>query len=166
MSEYAKIKIGLDFHGVITSNPEYFKKFAAEALKRKMELHVISGGPKATIEEYLRQWQIPYTTIFAILDFYDAKGCVKFFENGEFKVDDDLWNSAKAQYCEKEHIDLHIDDSLSYSEGFSTPFCFYDGKAKQCQIEDKWHINFQKSPEQTLEDIEIFIKEQRAKDNL
>lgn len=161
MSECAKIKIGLDFHGVITDNPSYFKDFAAQALKREMEIHIISGGPKATIEEYLKQWQIPYTEIFAILDFYDAKGCVKFFENGEFKVDDNLWNSAKAAYCKEHHIDLHIDDSLSYSEGFSTPFCFYDGEAKQCLIEDSRHINFKDSPEKTLNNIEAFIKEQR-----
>lgn len=163
MSESAKIRIGLDFHGVITDNPSYFKNFAAEALKRGMEIYIISGGPKATIAEYLKKWQIPYTTIFAILDYYDAKGCVKFFDNGEFKVDDELWNSAKAAYCEAHNIDLHIDDSLSYSEGFSTPFCYYDGEAKQCRIEDRWHINFKHSPEQTLNNIEAFIKEQREK---
>lgn len=162
MSESAKIRIGLDFHGVITDNPTYFKDFAVEALRRKMEIHIISGGPKATIEEYLKQWQIPYTEIFAILDFYDSQGCVKFFDNGEFKVDENLWNSAKAAYCEEHHIDLHIDDSLSYSEGFSTPFCYYDGEAKQCLIEDRWHINFNRSPKQTLDDIEAFIQKQKV----
>lgn len=58
MTNADKLKIGLDFHGVITDNPEYFKVFANEALRRGYEIHVISGGPKATIEKFLRQWGI------------------------------------------------------------------------------------------------------------
>ena len=50
MTSADKLKIGLDFHGVITDNPEYFKVFANEALRRGYEIHIISGGPKATIE--------------------------------------------------------------------------------------------------------------------
>lgn len=52
MTNADKLKIGLDFHGVITDNPEYFKVFANEALRRGYEIHVISGGPKATIEKF------------------------------------------------------------------------------------------------------------------
>lgn len=124
MTNADKLKIGLDFHGVITDNPEYFKVFANEALRRGYEIHVISGGPKATIEKFLRQWGIKYTDIFAIVDYYDARGCVTFYENGEFKVPDKLWNCAKAAYCDENGINIHIDDTMSYSEGFTTPFCF------------------------------------------
>lgn len=56
MTSADKLKIGLDFHGVITDNPEYFKVFANEALRRGYEIHIISGGPKATIEKFLQQW--------------------------------------------------------------------------------------------------------------
>lgn len=128
MTSADKLKIGLDFHGVITDNPEYFKVFANEALRRGYEIHIISGGPKATIEKFLQQWGIKYTDIFAIVDYYDARGCVTFYENGEFKVPDKLWNCAKAAYCDENGINIHIDDTMSYSEGFTTPFCFYDVK--------------------------------------
>ena len=37
MTNADKLKIGLDFHGVITDNPEYFKVFANEALRRGYE---------------------------------------------------------------------------------------------------------------------------------
>lgn len=72
------IKIGLDFHGVITKHPEYFSEFCRCALSRGYEIHIITGGPQKVVEEYLRKHQILYTVIFAILDFYDAKGDVDF----------------------------------------------------------------------------------------
>lgn len=66
MTSADKLKIGLDFHGVITDNPEYFKVFANEALRRGYEIHIISGGPKATIEKFLQQWGIKYTDILPL----------------------------------------------------------------------------------------------------
>ena len=147
MTNADKLKIGLDFHGVITDNPEYFKVFANEALRRGYEIHVISGGPD----------------IFAIVDYYDARGCVTFYENGEFKVPDKLWNCAKAAYCDENGINIHIDDTMSYSEGFTTPFCFYDVKTRHCRTQDQKVINLEVSPKAALDDIEIFVSESRKK---
>ena len=50
---------------MVTDNPEYFKVFANEALRRGYEIHVISGGPKATIEKFLWQWGIKYIPLIA-----------------------------------------------------------------------------------------------------
>ncbi len=163
MTSADKLKIGLDFHGVITDNPEYFKVFANEALRRGYEIHIISGGPKATIEKFLQQWGIKYTDIFAIVDYYDARGCVTFYENGEFKVPDKLWNCAKAAYCDENGINIHIDDTMSYSEGFTTPFCFYDVKTRHCRMLDQKVINLEVSPKAALDDIETFVRENRKK---
>ena len=163
MTSADKLKIGLDFHGVITDNPEYFKVFANEALRRGYEIHIISGGPKATIEKFLQQWGIKYTDIFAIVDYYDARGCVTFYENGEFKVPDKLCNCAKAAYCDENGINIHIDDTMSYSEGFTTPFCFYDVKTRHCRTLDQKVINLEVSPKAALDDIETFVRENRKK---
>ena len=38
------------------------------------------------VKELLDKWNICYTAVFAILDYYDAQGEVEYFENGEFKV--------------------------------------------------------------------------------
>lgn len=157
MSAGRKLKIGLDFHGVITDNPEYFKAFSELAVKEGHEIHVISGGPKETITQFLNRWGIKYSDIFAIVDYYDAKGCVTFFENGEFKVDEKLWNCAKAAYCEENHIDIHIDDTIRYSEGFKTPFCFYDVRTRHCSIRDKKIINLSASPKVALKEIVDFV---------
>ena len=70
----SRIKIGLDFHGVITDNPTYFSKFTQEAITRGYEIHIITGGPADVVKVMLDEWKINYTTIFAILDFSLWKG--------------------------------------------------------------------------------------------
>ena len=41
----SKYKIGIDFHGVITASPAFFRDFTALAFDRDYEVFVISGGP-------------------------------------------------------------------------------------------------------------------------
>ena len=149
----SRIKIGLDFHGVITDNPTYFSKFTQEAITRGYEIHIITGGPADVVQVMLDEWKISYTTIFAILDFYNHLGQVKYFDNGEFKVEETLWNTAKARYCEENGITFHIDDSVTYAQWFSTPFCYYDGEDKQCCANSETKINLDGNPENALDAI-------------
>ena len=146
-----RIKIGLDFHGVITDNPSYFAVFTQDALQRGYEIHIITGGPASVVKQMLDDWKISYTTIFAILDFYEHLGQVKYFSNGEFKVEKTLWNTAKARYCAENGIDFHIDDSKVYAKWFSTPFCVYDGKLKKCRLNTSTQINLSGNPQIVLE---------------
>ena len=125
------LKIGIDYHGVITDNPAFFK---------------------TEIKEYLSAHQIPYSEIFSILDFYDAQNKVTFLADGSFRVDDELWNKAKAQFCLKEGIAFHIDDSPLYGETFQTPFCLYNNRSQCCQSVGI-SIDFKKSASEVLEDI-------------
>ena len=81
-----RIKIGLDFHGVVSSRPQYFAKFSELVLSLGYELHIITGGPADVVAKMLKEWQVRYTNLFAILDYYDARGEVEYFDNGEFKV--------------------------------------------------------------------------------
>ena len=37
-------------------------------------------------------------------------------------LDGDLWNRTKGEYCEREGISLHFDDTIAYVEYFTTPF--------------------------------------------
>ena len=48
-----KPKIGVDFHGVINTKPDFFREFCREALKFGLEVYIISGGPRETILAYL-----------------------------------------------------------------------------------------------------------------
>lgn len=153
------IKIGLDFHGVITKHPEYFSRLTHCAVAEGIEIHIITGGPEKVVADYLQEHDIVYTSLFAILDFYDAKNVVKHFANGEFKVPDKLWNSSKAEYCMAHGINIHIDDSTQYAKWFTTPFCHYDAEAKKCQIGSCVTIDFNKEPENALLQIKSMLKE-------
>ena len=164
MTNADKLKIGLDFHGVITDNPEYFKVFLpTKRCAADMKFMLSVAVRRLRLKSFLWQWGIKYTDIFAIVDYYDARGCVTFYENGEFKVPDKLWNCAKAAYCDENGINIHIDDTMSYSEGFTTPFCFYDVKTRHCRTQDQKVINLEVSPKAALDDIEIFVSESRKK---
>ncbi len=158
MNKDMRIKIGLDFHGVITDNPEYFSRFTQEAIARGYEIHIITGGPADVVQSMLDDWKIGYTTIFAILDFYNHLGKVKYFNNGEFKVEETLWNTAKARYCEENHINFHIDDSVTYAQWFSTPFCYYEGAEKQCCANTNTKIKLDGNPQKALDEIYTFAQ--------
>lgn len=153
------IKIGLDFHGVITKHPAFFSEFTNKALNNGFEIHIITGGPQKVVADYLAEYNIVYTELFAILDFYDAQHVVKHFANGEFKVPDKLWNSTKAEYCIARGINIHIDDSTQYAKWFTTPFCHYDAEQQKCQIGSCVTIDFNKNAADALEQIRKMVGE-------
>ncbi len=157
MNKKVKIKIGLDYHGVINMHPEYFSAFAQEALARGAEIHIITGGSEQEVASNLKNWNIPYSKIFSIPDYYKAKGKVIYFSDGAYKIPDDLWDKAKAEYCNLEGINMHIDDSQEYIKWFTTPYCRYDGKNPQCITEDGHIIDFSAPPSEVLDCIERFI---------
>ena len=129
-----KPKIGVDFHGVINTKPDFFREFCREALKIGLEVYIISGGPRETILAYLNQYQIPYTKLWCIFDYYEQRHQVEFYDDGSFRIDDELWNKAKAEYCKEQNICIHIDDSAIYGREFVTPYCRYDEKANSCVL--------------------------------
>ena len=134
----SKYKIGIDFHGVITASPAFFRDFTALAFDRDYEVFVISGGP------------------YLVIDHFASRGQVKYFPNGNFKVPDELWDKAKAEYCLQNGIDIQIDDTPGYGASFSTPFCCYNPENRTCEVGGKG-IDFNTSPEQSLREVEEFL---------
>ena len=84
MSE--RLKIGLDFHGVINKRPQFFSAFTILARKKGHEIHIITGGPSQVVKKMLDEWQVSYDYLFAILDYYGNIAGATYFENGELKV--------------------------------------------------------------------------------
>lgn len=151
------VKIGLDFHGVINDNPKYFQKFTAAALARGWEIHVITGGPYDKVAAYLQKHHIVYNRLFAIFDFYDRKGLAEIRPDGEFKIEKQLWDSAKAEYCRKHNIRIHIDDSLDYKKSFSTPYCTYDAQNHTCRLDEQHTLDLSAPVSETLDAIAAFL---------
>ena len=125
-------KIGIDFHGVISAAPALFAEFCREIRRRGIKVYIITGGPKKDIIRYLERCQVEYDEVWAILDFYEQQGKARFFDDGSFMVDTELWDKAKAEYCAAEGIRFHIDDSGIYGRYFVTPYCRYDIGAGTC----------------------------------
>ena len=152
----SKVRIGIDFHGVITEAPAFFRDFTALAIERNYEVHIISGGPYSVEKNFLDSWKIQYTQIFSLLDYFAARGQVEYFANGNFKVPDVLWDKAKAEYCLQHNINIQIDDTFNYGKSFSTPFCLYNAATATCEVGGKT-IDFSKSPAEALDAIEQFM---------
>ncbi len=158
MENKCSLKIGLDFHGVIDRNPAYFADFSRFALAQGCEIHVITGGPEALVKQQLQKWNVEYTNVFAILDYYEKLHQVVYTQNGNFHIKDELWNNAKAEYCRSCRINIHIDDSLVYARCFTTPYCRYDKQRHDCQTVSGKVLDFHQSPQVVLTQIKQLLQ--------
>ena len=125
------IKIGLDIHGVIDKNPEFFIAFAKLIKQFCGEIHIITGTPLSEAENQLLSYNNGikwWDHFFSIDDYlYNNKKHHKKDDRGRRIFDSREWDSAKAKYCLENKINLHIDDSEKYEKFFSTPyFCVKD----------------------------------------
>ncbi|MBO7556755.1 MAG: hypothetical protein J6T72_05120 [Alphaproteobacteria bacterium] len=149
----SSLRVGMDFHGVITENPTFFRDFSALLFEKGHSVYIVSGGPYSVEKNFLDIWGVKYTEIFSLLDHFARRGQVEYFANGNFKVPDCLWNEEKGIYCRNNDISVHIDDTLQYSKNFTTPFCWYNQKDGIGTIGEE-KINFNLSPGEVLLSIE------------
>lgn len=158
------MKIGIDYHGVISSDPEFFKKFTAAALKKNHSIVVLSGASVQDVKAYLEAHQISFSSVYSLLDDFKNRGLVQFYEDGSFFVNNDIWNRAKAKFCFENKIDVHIDDSMLYGAYFQTPFCLYAKNPARCTFAKKnLTINFNQLPEKVLSDLQDGVKKINSK---
>ncbi len=152
----SKLKIGLDYHGVISHNAVYFALFCSYARAKGHQINIITGGPLPLVRQKLLEQQIESDFIFAISDYYQALGVAKQRKDGSLYIPDDLWNMAKADFCRRNGIDFHIDDSIDYLHWFSTPYCFYKASTNCCYISPGITINLSLPPQEVLRQLENF----------
>ncbi len=122
------MKIGLDYHGVISEYSEFFRELALSFMKRGHEIHIITGLKKSDFLKKNKKTNIPYNYFYSITDdlldkisyIVDIEGRPRFSEYG--------WNTAKAKYCEDKNIDMMFDDSDIYGKYFSTPYIKVKGE--------------------------------------
>lgn len=153
------MKLGIDYHGVLNTNPLFFRQFNTLALQNRHQIFIISGSKQQDVQAYLNRHDIPFSYIFSLLDYFEVRDLVTFYDNGSFFVPDELWNKAKAQFCAANNISVHIDDSVLYGTYFKTPFCLYAPKNKDCTlINQNMTINFNQTPEKVLDDIQKSVQ--------
>lgn len=123
------MKLGFDLHGVLDDLPDTIKTLTYLVIKSGGEVHIITGSTTKRAIEELEELGLEkgshFTHVQGLPDYLNMKGKVPVgfnerFQNNEFSDLD--WNSAKAQYCRENNIDLHFDDTIEYGDYFTTPF--------------------------------------------
>jgi hypothetical protein len=119
-------KLGLDYHGVVDAIPSSLIYLAEAIIAYKGEVHILTGGRKKEVQEELMRHGFPYTHFFSVQDHLNKHHLHLNVgvnpKDGMMKYPDELWDCIKAWYCEKNQIDLHMDDTAEYGEYFTTPF--------------------------------------------
>jgi len=160
------MKLGLDIHGVITANPKLFSEISNLAKERNYEVHILTGVmlSDAKLNE-LKKYNIYWSHIFSIADFHRNLGTsMTFSDPCNPWIDHNLWDKTKANYCVKNAIDFHIDDTQRYGEYFKTIFALYDSQNNRFD----WHKGTLKNgafrvdtAENTLKYIEKIVFENK-----
>lgn len=126
----SKFNIGLDIHGVINTIPEFFAFLTDSIIKNGGNVHIITGGTwNKNLQDEVDRYNIKYTHVFSVYDYLIESNANQIgsisFEDGTIqrKFEDEQWDRVKGEYCSKNNIMMHIDDTLIYNEYFTTPFC-------------------------------------------
>jgi hypothetical protein len=122
-----KFKLGLDIHGVIDSDPDFFSTLT-KILKGhpEVEVHIITGGHFHKEKENLENWGIEYDEFFSIYDYHYSKGTPTWYDTkGDERMDELEWDKTKGEYCAREGITIMIDDTYKYSKYMPETTHFY-----------------------------------------
>lgn len=123
------IKIGIDIHGVVDRYPEVFSFLTYSIIGNSSyfrgndnQIHIITGSSwNLEIEKFLNIINIYYTHHFSVTDYLLEKGEAVIWKDSKNPFfADDVWNKAKAEYCERNKINFHFDDSNTYGQYFKT----------------------------------------------
>lgn len=114
-----KLKLGLDFHGVIDTFPEYMSLLSTLLVEAGHEVHIVTGLKRDSgIEAELDKFGIKFTHYFSIVEQLESDGVTIIWRDGLPYADKIYWDIAKRDYCQKNDIDMMLDDSPVYRDTF------------------------------------------------
>ena len=121
------MKFGLDFGGVITERSAFFSELSQMLVSNGHDVHIITGNKRTpALLAKLETLGIKYTHIFSIADHHWTAGTpMSGYEANNTWIADDVWDRTKALYCAEHLIDLHLDDSKTYGQHFTTPYATF-----------------------------------------
>ena len=122
-------KISLDFHGVIDCMPSFFSFLSKAVISSGGEIHILTGSSLSKeFEVKLKSLGVQWTHLFSVYDHLIETGAkttgeIVFPDGGiQKKFENGLWDHVKADYCKKNNIALHLDDTLIYNDFFCNSF--------------------------------------------
>lgn len=115
----SKFKIGIDYHGVIDTFPEEFRKLSRAIYSWGGEVHIVTGLKRCKeIDDELFDAGIVFTHYFSIVDQLEIEGEEIEWNNGLPSADRVKWDWAKQKYCDEQGIHMMFDDSDVYKDTF------------------------------------------------
>jgi len=116
------IKLGLDVHGVINEDPEFFSNLSDVMFKQGHSVFIITGQEKTPVfVEEIKRYKIRYTDILSITTYQKILGTpITYLDDRKSQpiMDPEIWNPTKAALCATIGIDIMVDDSLIYGKYF------------------------------------------------
>lgn len=132
------IKLGLDVHGVIDEDPEFFSNLSNVMFKHGNSVFIITGREKdSDLLEEISSYKVPYTAILSITTYQKKLGTpISYLDDRKSQpiMDPTIWNPTKAALCATAGIDIMIDDSQIYGRYFQdikTQYITYTPKMKE-----------------------------------
>lgn len=124
------MKVAIDIHDTIDSDPEFFSDLIKSMRDLGFEVYITTGVKDSPyLREQLKNWKIEYDELFSITDYHCYIGTpILWDEKGNPHIEECMWDATKTEFCKREHIDVIIDDSevyQKYFEGTSTRFILY-----------------------------------------
>jgi len=121
MKYAARLKIGLDCHGILDKFPSDFELLTKFWSQSGHEIHILTGKEADFVRVELDNLKIHYDHIFSIVDHNLAIGTKMWKDDAKGKgwwMGQDDWDKSKGEYARKVGLDLHIDNELRYAPWF------------------------------------------------
>lgn len=112
------MRVGLDIHGCIDRFPEKFMHLSNNLMLNGHSVHIITGQPWKEVKHKVEEAKISYSHHFSIVDYHRKVKDTKMWQDEKktFWMDEKVWLRSKGEYCRREKIDVHFDDSYEYAE--------------------------------------------------
>lgn len=116
--------IGIDVHGCIDLYLNIFRRLSCglkeigfwQYKRSGHRISIITDQEWKKVKPEVDRLGICYTDHFSIVDYHKSIGTKMWTDaKGTFWMDNDIWIKSKGIYIEKEHVDVHFDDSVSYA---------------------------------------------------
>ena len=125
------LKLGLDIHGVLDNNPEFFSTLSTAVVNSGGQVHIITGESMTKeLKTRLLNFhpkKLQYWTHFFSIEEHLLEKEEKYTElDNKLYFDKLKWDKAKADYCHAQEISMHVDDRQEYLKFFKTPFLYYE----------------------------------------
>ena len=132
------IKLGLDVHGVIDEDPEFFSNLSNVMFEQGHDIYIVTGREKdPELVKEIEGNKICYRDILSITTYQKVLGTpISYLDDRKSQpiIDPTIWNPTKAALCATAGIDIMVDDSTIYGKYFrdiKTQYITYTPKMKE-----------------------------------